>query len=94
MLVPTENPFQEECVRAAETILSAYGEATGISTSRGLTYRSDQTGFNWCERPIVNIEMGHMTNPEEDQKLIDPEFQDKMAEGLYQGILAYFLAEQ
>lgn len=94
MLVPTENPFQEDCVRAAETILSAYGDATGISISRGLTYRSDQTGFNWCERPIVNIEMGHMTNPEEDQKLTDPEFQDKMAMGLYQGILAYYLEEQ
>ena len=42
----------------------------------------------------MNIEMGHMTNPEEDQKLTDPEFQDKMAMGLYQGILAYFLEEQ
>ena len=90
MLVPTENPFQEDCVRAAETILSAYGAVTGINIDRGLTFRSDQTEFNWCERPVVNSEMGHMTNPKEDRKLTDSEFQVKMAEGLYQGILAYF----
>ena len=94
MLVPTENPFEEDCVRAAETILSAYGEATGVNIRRGLTYRSDQTGFNWCERPVVNIEMGHMTNPEEDRKLTDPDFQVKMAEGLYQGVLAFFTEHQ
>lgn len=94
MLVPTENPFQEDCIRAAETILSAYGAVTGINIDRGLTFRSDQTGFNWCERPVVNIEMGHMTNPEEDRKLTEPDFQVKMAEGLYQGILAFFTEHQ
>lgn len=94
MLVPTENPFHEDCIRAAETILSAYGAVTGINIDRGLTFRSDQTGFNWCERPVVNIEMGHMTNPEEDRKLTEPDFQVKMAEGLYQGILAFFTEHQ
>ena len=94
MLVPTENPFQEDCIRAAETILSAYGAVTGINIDRGLTFRSDQTGFNWCERPVVNIEMGHMTNPEEDRKLTELDFQVKMAEGLYQGILAFFTEHQ
>lgn len=92
MLVPKQKdyPYYEECVRAAKKILSAYGEATGISTKKGITYRDDQTGFNWCERPAVNIEMGHMTNKEEDEKLVDSAFQKKMAEGIKNGILAYF----
>lgn len=92
MLVPKskEYPYYEQCVRAAKKILAAYGEETGISVKKGITYRDDQTGFNWCERPTVNIEMGHMTNKEEDYKLTDKAFQKKMAEGIKNGILAYF----
>lgn len=92
MLVPKskEYPYYEQCVRAAKKILAAYGEATGISVKKGITYRDDQTGFNWCERPTVNIEMGHMTNKDEDYKLTDKAFQTKMAEGIKNGILAYF----
>ncbi len=92
MLVPKSKdyPYYDECVRAAKKILAAYGEETGISVKKGITYRDDQTGFNWCERPAVNIEMGHMTNKEEDYKLTDKAFQKKMAEGIKNGILAYF----
>ncbi len=90
MLVPKENPFKDECVAAAKLVLAEYGKATGISVKKGLTYRSDQTGFNWCDRPIINIEMGHMTNEAEDYKLTDSDFQKKMAKGLYNGILKYF----
>ena len=90
MLVPTKNPYKDDCVAAAKLVLEAYGKATGISVKKGLTYRSDQTGFNWCERPIINIEMGHMTNEEEDYKLTDSDFQKKMAKGIYNGILRYF----
>jgi len=94
MLVPTENPYKEDCIRAAEAILAAYGEATGISIRKGLTYRSDQTGFNWCQRPVTNIEMGHMTNEEEDHKLTDGDFQVKMAQGIFDGIMNYFEGEE
>ncbi|MEL7601773.1 MAG: N-acetylmuramoyl-L-alanine amidase [Bacillota bacterium] len=90
MLVPTENPYKDDCVAAAKLVLAEYGKATGISVRKGLTYRSDQTGFNWCERPVINIEMGHMTNKEEDYKLTDADFQKKMAKGIYNGILRYF----
>ncbi len=94
MLVPTENrtKFFEENVRAAQTILAAYCAETGLPTryKDGITYRSDQTGFNWCERPIINIEMGHLSNPKEDVLLSDPDFQVKMARGLYNGVLNYF----
>ncbi len=92
MLVPKskEYPYYSESVGAAKKILAAYGEETGISVKKGVTYRDDQTGFNWCERPTVNIEMGHMTNEAEDHKLTDAAFQKKMARGIRNGILAYF----
>lgn len=39
---------------------------------------------------IINIEMGHMSNEAEDYNLSDPDYQVKMAQGLLNGILAYF----
>ena len=39
---------------------------------------------------IVNIEMGHMTNKAEDARLTSPDYQKKMAQGLLDGICAYF----
>lgn len=94
MIVPTQNrtQFYDENVRAAKTILAAYCEETGLPTrfDEGMTYRSDQAGFNWCERPVLTIEMGHLTNPGEDALLSSPAFQARMAQGLFNGILRYF----
>ena len=89
MLIPKKNPFSDDCRRAAELLIDAYCSETGLK-NLGITVRSDQTGFNWCERMIVNIEMGHMTNAAEDRLLTDAAFQQKMAKGLCAGIVAYF----
>lgn len=89
MLIPESNPYEEDCERAAEIILNTYCAETGLN-NRGIMVRSDQTGFNWCDRPIINLEMGHMSNAAEDELLTDPDFQDEMALGIYYGILKYF----
>ena len=51
------------------------------------------SGINWCTVPVTIIELGYMTNPEEDTKMQDDDFQDTMAEGIVAGIEAY-LAEK
>lgn len=91
MLVPKDQayPYYAQNVKAAKAILECYGDATGIPVSQGVTYRDDQTGFNWCKRPVTNIEMGHLTNAEDEKLLIDPEFQKKMAQGIFNGIVRY-----
>lgn len=89
MLVPTENPYLDECKTAAQLLIDAYCEKTGAK-NLGLTYRSDQTGFNWSTRMVINIEMGHMTNEDEDKKLADHDYQKLMAQGLFDGIMKYF----
>lgn len=89
MLVPSKNPYLEDCSRAAELLIREYCNETGAK-NLGVVKRSDQTGFNWCERMIVNIEMGHMSNEAEDYNLSKPDYQAKMAQGLLNGILAYF----
>ena len=89
MLIPTKNPYLENCSRAAELLIREYCKETGAK-NLGVVKRGDQTGFNWCERMIINIEMGHMSNEAEDYNLSDPDYQVKMAQGLLNGILAYF----
>lgn len=55
--------------------------------NRGVIERSDLTGFNWSKVPVVLVEMGFMSNPEEDKLLNSEEYQNKLAEGLCNGIL-------
>jgi N-acetylmuramoyl-L-alanine amidase len=93
MLLPSRErtSFYNENVRAATAIIEQYCQATGLSPRKnGITYSSSQTGFNWCTRPIVCIEMGHLTNETEDLLLTNDSFQDKMAVGIYRGVVAYF----
>ena len=94
MLVPTRERTEHftENVQAATAIIEHYCAVTGIEMRKnnGITYRDNQTGFNWCTRPIVCIEMGHMSNENEDLLLTNEQFQDKMAVGIFDGILAYF----
>lgn len=89
ILIPKKNPFLSDCKLAASCVLKAFAEATGAK-DLGITPRADQTGFNWSTRLIINIEMGHMTCKEEDLKLVSDSYQNKMAQGIANGIVAYF----
>lgn len=94
MLVPSESCTTRyaESLGAAKVIIARYCSITGITMQKhdGLMQRSDLTFFNWCTRPVVCIEMGYLTNPDEDAHLTDTTFQSKMARGIFEGILAYF----
>ncbi|WP_409343974.1 N-acetylmuramoyl-L-alanine amidase [Paenibacillus sp. MBLB4367] len=70
---------------AAEIILREAAAATG-AVSRGVVPRSDLTGFNWSTVPSVLVEMGFMTNPDEDRKLSDPDYLNALTEGIASGI--------
>lgn len=77
---------------AASVVLRHFIIATGAK-NLGLTPRDDQTGFNWSKVPIINIEMGHMTNKNEEANLIDNEYQRLCAKGIFNGLVAYFTDE-
>jgi N-acetylmuramoyl-L-alanine amidase len=55
--------------------------------NRGLQERSDFTGFNWADVPVVLVEMGFMTNRADDRLLATTAYQQRAAVGLCRGTL-------
>ena len=42
------------------------------------------------EIPTTIVECGFLSNPEEEQLLLDDEYQDRLAWGIFNGIMDYF----
>lgn len=69
-----------------ETILNTLVSEVGMN-NRGISERSDLTGFNWSKVPVVLIELGFLSNPSEEQLLINDDYENKLAKGLSDGII-------
>jgi len=74
--------------RAARVVQTDLRAALGFP-DRGLQERSDFTGFNWADVPVILVEMGFMTNPTEDRLLATSAYQRRAALGLCSGTLRY-----
>ena len=74
--------------RAARAIQRSLVGATG-APDLGLVERSDLTGFNWADVPVVLVETGFMTNPTEGRLLRTSVYQWRVARGLTAGVAAF-----
>ncbi|MBM2822275.1 MAG: N-acetylmuramoyl-L-alanine amidase [Thermoleophilia bacterium] len=72
--------------RAARIVQTELVDALGFP-DRGLQERSDFTGFNWADVPVVLVEMGFMTSPKDDRLLGSVAYQRRAALGLCRGAL-------
>lgn len=93
-MVPSQsNPYvgymYEECYELGEDILKAYCENTGIADD-GVQYYDNMSGINWSTIPVTILEMGFMSNQNDDLLMADETFQPVMAEGIANGIDDYF----
>lgn len=63
---------------------------SGIQVN-GVFERNDLTGFNWSKVPVVLVEMGFLSNYNEDQMMSNPEYQNKLMKSISEGLEEYFI---
>ena len=86
---PYNGQVYGESRRLSDCVLDAFAEKTGAKKQR--VWETDtMSGINWAMVPTTIVEMGYMSNAEEDQKMADEGYQKLMAEGMADGIDRYF----
>jgi N-acetylmuramoyl-L-alanine amidase len=90
MLIPSAaneytKPIYKNSKEYGKIILDTLIAQVGMR-SRGLIESNDMTGFNWSKVPVILVEMGFLSNVEEDRLLSSKEYQEKICKALADGI--------
>lgn len=93
-LIPSEKGYMTKDISAiskkyGEKIINIYTKEAGIK-NRGIVYRNDLTGFNWSKVPVVLLEMGFLSNPDEDMYLSNKNNYKDIANSIAEGINSIF----
>lgn len=86
---PYNGDLHDKSYSLSRKITDSISASTGFR-NRGVQETDTMSGINWCDIPVSIVEMGFMSNPEEDQKMALDEYQEKIAAGIAAGIDAYF----
>ncbi len=90
----SKNPYTsmyEESRLLSELLLEHFCEKTYIDKYSLPIWETDiKTGINWSKIPTTILEMGFLSNEDEDRWMSSKDFRNYAAEGIADGIDAYF----
>lgn len=93
-ICPTpQNPYipqlYDDSRRLSEKVLEGMTASAGCKKQR--VWETDtMSGINWSRIPVTIVEMGYMSNPEEDGRMADEEYQKQLAVGMADGVDSYY----
>lgn len=80
----------EQSIKLAKSIQTNLNESIQKENKRVSMKLDTVYIMKHVEIPITIVECGFLSNPEEEQLLLTDEYQDKLAWGIYNGIIDYF----